>query len=248
MKFRNLLLILFLLFSSILVSQNVAHIVKFHYAKFTGKDIYMLGYDLGIRKMCFNVSGGIGKGFDNQSINANQVDDNIAVQKVKASQTIFPAIEPPNTYLESCNSTYKVKQARLGFTVYLRRNDTLGRAPQTGLHFGVEAIYSQIVESQTITYKSEIDEMRYSYSGINHFNTFGAGTHVGWQFALIKQHLYLDFRAVIPFYFPFMDEPNLNSPFAGNKYELQTSIGWHFYKSPKEDQPKGDGNKVRNKI
>ncbi|MEO5644022.1 MAG: hypothetical protein ABIQ40_13000 [Bacteroidia bacterium] len=229
-------------------AQTFTSIAKAHYAKFSGKDIYMLGYDLGIRKMCFSVSGGFGTGNDNQFLEDGQMDDGLVVQKVKGSQTVYPAMIPANAYLESCNSGYKIQQLRLGFTVFIRKNDTLDRHPLTGPHFGVEAMFSKIIESQTVTYKSDFDETRLSYSGINTFNALGAGTHFGWQFAFFKEHLYIDMRAVIPFYYPFMEEPNLNSPFAGNKYELQGSIGWHFYHVKKTQQTNGDGEKVREKI
>lgn len=229
-------------------AQKFTHIAKAHYAKFTNKELYMLGYDLGIRRMCFNVSGGFGTGTDKQFLEAGQMDDGKEVQKVRGSQTIYPQMIPQNTYLESCDTYYKVQQLRLGFTVFIRKNDTIGRHPCTGPHFGVEAILTKVIESQTVIYKSDFDETRFTYSGLNKFNAFGAGTHVGWQFAFFKEHLYIDLRAVIPFYYPFMEEPNLNSPFAGNKYELQGSIGWHFYRVKKTQHFEGDGEKVRDKI
>ena len=248
MNFRNFIFVLIFAITLPASAQKFTHIAKAHYAKFTTKDIYMLGYDLGIRRMCLSVSGGFGTGIDNQFLEAGQVANGLAVQKVRGSQTIYSEMIPPNTYLESCVSDYKVQQLRIGFTVFARRNDTLGRHPCTGLHFGVEAMFSKITESQTVVYKSKTEDLRYTYSGINKFNTLGAGTHVGWQFAFFKEHLYIDLRAVIPFYYPFMLEPNLHSPFAGNKYELQGSIGWHFYRVKKEEQPEGDDGKIREKI
>jgi hypothetical protein len=229
-------------------AQKFTHIAKAHYVKFTNKDIYMLGYDVGIRRMCFSISGGFGKGVDHRFLEASQIDNNREIQKVKGSQTVYPARIPSNTYLESCNSDYKLQQLRLGFTIFIRNNDTLNRHPCTGAHFGVEPMYSRITESQTVVYKSDFDETRFEYSGINTFNAFGVGTHVGWQFSFFQERLYVDLRAVIPFYYPFMDEPNLNSPFAGNKYELQGSIGWHFYRGKKDEVQEGDGGKVRDKI
>jgi hypothetical protein len=245
---RRLSFLFLFLFSVPAMAQQFTHIAKVHYAKFTSKDIYMLGYDLGIRRMCFSVSGGFGTGVDKEFLTPEQVDDQRAIQKVRGSQTIFPAHIPSMTYLESTVSDYKVQQFRVGFIAFIRRNDTLGRHPCTGPHFGVEAMYSRITESQTVVYKSEVDDNRYTYSGVNKFIALGAGTHVGWQFAFFKEHLYVDLRAVIPFYYPFMTEPNLRSPFAGNKYEIQASIGWHFYRVKKDEQPQGEGDKVRQKI
>ncbi|HET6990062.1 MAG TPA: hypothetical protein VFJ43_02010, partial [Bacteroidia bacterium] len=209
----------------------------------------MLGYDIGIRKMCFSVSAGTGNGTDNQFLAADKMDDGKEVQKVRGSQTIYPAIFPDNSYLESCNSTYQVRQLRLGFTIFIRRNDTLGRHPCTGLHFGTEAVFMNTIENQTVIYKSLAPtEELYTYSGINKFNELGAATHVGWQFAFFKEHLYVDLRAVLPFYYPFMPEPNLNSPFAGNKWELQASIGWHFYRKKEETVKDSDKDQIRQKI
>lgn len=248
MVFRNLVFALVFALSLPASAQKFTHIAKAHYARFTDKEIYMLGYDLGIRRMCFSLSGGIGTGIDKQFLEASQINDGREVQKVRGSQTVFPRMIPSNTYLESCDSDYKLQQLRLGFTVFVRKNDTLGRHPSTGLHFGVEAMYSKLIESQTVVYKSDFDETRFTYSGVNHLYAFGAGSHIGWQFAFFKEHLYIDLRAVIPFYYPFMIDPNLNSPFAGNKYELQGSIGWHFYRVKKDQSPDGDGGKVRDKI
>ncbi len=248
MFFRSFLFALIILISGTVSAQQFTHLAKAHYARFTDKEIYMLGYDVGFRKMCFSVSGGFGKGTDNQFLDASEIDNGREVQKVRGSQTIFPARIPSNTYLESSMSDYKLQQLRVGFTVFVRRNDTLGRHPLTGLHFGVEAMFSKIIESQTVVYKSDFDETRYSYSGINKLNAFGAGSHVGWQFAFFKEHLYIDLRAVIPFYYPFVKDPNLNSPFAGNKYEIQVSVGWHFYRTKKDPEFDGEGEKVREKI
>ncbi len=248
MFFRSFLFLLLILLSRPVAAQQFTHLAKAHYARFTDKEIYMLGYDVGFRKMCFSVSGGFGKGTDNQFLDASEINDGREVQKVRGSQTIFPARIPSNTYLESSMSDYKLQQLRVGFTVFVRRNDTLGRHPLTGLHFGVEAMFSKLIESQTVVYKSDFDETRHSYSGINKLNAFGAGSHVGWQFAFFKEHLYLDLRAVIPFYYPFVKDPNLSSPFAGNKYELQVSVGWHFYRAKKDPEFDGEREKVREKI
>ncbi len=230
-----------------LSAQKVTHLVKVNYAAFTNKQITMLGYDVGIHKVCLSMSIGIGNGKDKQFLSSNNMSP-IIEQKVRASQTIFPAIIPPNTYLESCNSNYKTKQIRLGFTGYVRRNDTLGRHPMTGPHLGVDALYSNTSEAQTVVYKSDSNETRFTFSGTHYFHEIGAATHLGWQFAFFKAHLYIDLRGVIVFYFPMMVEPNLNSPFAGNKWELQGSIGWHFYNSRKDEEKDAEKEKVRKQI
>lgn len=247
---RNGFLVLLFSFygATALLAQGATSIFKVHDIGFVNKQLWMLGYDVGIRKLCFNINAGFGNGKDDQFLPADKVQDGKSVQKVRASQVVFPANSPANSYLESCNTTYKVQQLRLGMTIFPRRNDTLGRHPLTGPHLGVEAMYTKTIESQTVVYKSEINDTRYSYSGINRFTEIGAGSHLGWQFAFFKEHLYVDFRGAIVFYWPQTPEPNLNSPFAGNKWELQASLGWHFYSKPKEKVKDGDKDQIRNKI
>lgn len=229
-------------------AQKFTHIAKAHYVKFTGKEIYMLGYDIGTQRMCFSISAGSGKGSDKQILDANQTNDPNEKMRVRDSQTIFPGKIPLNSFLESCISDYKIQQLRLGFSVFIRKNDVNGRIAFTGAHFGVEAMFSKIIETQTVVYKSDYELTRFEFSGVKKFNAAGAGTHFGWQFAFFMERLYVDLRAVIPFYYPFMQDPNLNSPFSGNKCELQGSIGWHFYRIKNYQQADGDALKVREKL
>jgi hypothetical protein len=209
-------------------AQGVSHFVYFHQAAALNKQISMGSYAFGWRRICFNVVGGVAKGTDDQFLGPDQLNDSKAKQKIRASQTIDPENRPANSYLESCNSTYSGNQVRFGFTLFLRRDDTLGRHPFTGLHVGVDAVYMFTHETQTVVYKSESDETRNTFSGSHSYSEIGAATHVGYQVALFNERLYIDLRAVIPFYYPFMPDPNLNSPFAGTKYEAQIGIGWHF--------------------
>lgn len=102
-------------------------------------------------------------------------------------------------------------------------------------------------ETQNITYKSQTDDTRLYFSGVHNYTAIGAATHLAWQFAFLKERLYLDLRAVVPFYFPFMEDPNLNSPFAGTKYEFQIGLAWHFTKRTEETKSDPQG-KVRDKI
>lgn len=252
MNRRIPLFLVFICLFSIGSAQKISHIVKASYIQFTtkktNKQIEMIGYELGTRRVCYNLSAGIGTGTDNEFLPMDKMDDGKFSQEVHESQTVFPSTFPPDTYLESVNSTYKVKQLRMGFTVFIRRNDTLGRKPFTGPHCGVEAMFTQTTEFQTAIYKSNSDETRFSYSATHQFNSIGAATHIGWQFALLKDHLLLDLRGVIPFYYPLMAEPNLNSPFAGNKWEIQASIGWHFYRVKDTSVKDSDKDKVRDKI
>jgi hypothetical protein len=252
MNHRIPLLLFFSFLFSIVSAQRFSNFAKVHYVQFTtkktNKQIEMVGYELGVRRICYNISGGIGTGSDNEFLPVDKMNDGKYSQEVHKSQTIFPSIYPSDSYLESVNSTYKIKQLRMGFTVFLRRNDTLDRHPFTGPHCGVEAMFCRTTEFQTATYKSNSDETRFSYSATHQFNAIGAATHIGWQFALLNDHLFIDLRGVIPFYFPLMAEPNLNSPFAGNKWEIQGSIGWHFYRTKNSDAKDSDKDKVRDKI
>lgn len=243
---RRIYILVLLVCISAFVNAQISHTAKLHYVKAANKQIMMAGYEIGSHKISYHICGGIGDGTDNKFLSAENSTNQAAIRKVKDSQTVFPDPKPSDTYLESCQTNYKIQQLRIGFTVYVRRNDTLSRHPFTGPHFGVEAMFSSIRETQTVTYKSHSDETRYIFSGTNNFPAIGAGTHVGWQFAFFKEHLYIDLRAVIPFYFPFTSEPNLNSPFAGNKWEAQVSVGWRFHRDDHADKAEdGEKGKVR---
>ncbi len=246
---RKFYIFLLLNCSAFLLPAQVDNLVKLHYVKAANKQISMIGYEMGSHRINFNICGGIGNGIDDQSISPDDLNNGKAKEKIRESQTVYPVPLPPNSYLEHCVSNYKIQQVRIGFTVFVRRNDTLSRHPFTGPHFGVEAMYTNTSETQTVTYKSFSNETRNVYSATKHFPEIGAGTHVGWQFCFYKEHIYLDLRAVIPFYFPFTPEPNLNSPFAGNKWEAQVSIGWRFHKDEKNEKVKDqDKDQVRQKI
>jgi hypothetical protein len=246
-QFRLSLLFVFL--CGLLAAQTkISHFVFYHQAAGLDKMIYTGGYSFGYNRICFTFSGGYGKGTDNRFLSADQLGDAKAVQKIKSSLSFEPDPYPTGYYLEEIKSSYSGKQVRLGFTVFLRRNDTLGRHPFSGLHAGVEAVYMAVHEEQSATYKSMTDESRLLYSATHHFNAVGAVTHLGWQFVLLHDHLYLDFRAAIPFYYPFMAEPNLNSPFAGIKYEGEVGIVWRFSKRMEEQDKGAPQGKVRDKI
>lgn len=233
------LVLLFILCAPVLHAQRTAHFLKVHEAEALNKQIHMFGYEFGYHRISFSLCGGMAKGTDAQFLSPDQLEDSRAKQRISSSLTVTPTMRPSHTYLERCNSTYSGQQLRLGFSLYLRKNDSLSRAPFSGPHIGVEAVYMRATESQTVTYKSETSESRYVYSGIHKYSEVGAATHLGWQFALFREKAYVDFRAVLPFYYPFMVEPNINSPFSGNKYEAQISIGWKFSKvKPVTDDPK----------
>jgi hypothetical protein len=248
MPFRYFLIVFLFSFVLPASAQKFTHLAKAHYVKFTGKEIYMLGYDVSTPRMCFSISAGAGRGSDKQFLDANQTHNPREKMRVRDSQTIFPERNPLNSFLESCVSEYKIQQLRIGFTVFIRNNELHERAACTGPHFGVEAMFSKLIESQTVVYKSDDELTRFEFSGVNKFNAAGVGTHFGWQFAFFSDRLYIDVRAVIPFYYPFMQDPNLNSPFSGNKYELQASIGWHLYRVKKTSKSDGETERVREKI
>ena len=246
---RILILALFM-FASPLVQAQVSHFIYVHEAAAQHKQITMGGYGIGFNRVIISGNYGIAKGTDYQFLRADQLDDNKAQGNVNGSQTVEPPTYPSGMYLEECKSNYSGNQARLGFTAFLFRNDTLGKRSFVGPHIGLDAVYMTVREEQFVTYKSETDETRLYFSGVHNFNAIGAATHIGWQFAFFKEHLYLDLRAVIPFYYPFMEDPNLNSPFAGTKYEFQAGLAWRFGKRTEKEEKVKDGGdgKVRTGI
>ena len=100
MKTRKLLLFLIFIFTALIVNtQALTHTTKVHFVGYNNKQIGMLGYELGIRRMSVNLSAGIGQGTDNQFLSSDKINDDLAKQKLNLSQTIFPKISPPFTYL-----------------------------------------------------------------------------------------------------------------------------------------------------
>jgi hypothetical protein len=234
--FRKTVVFFFLFAGAINSGAQVSHFVHARAGMGFGKQYYLGGYSAGLHKIMFHFSGGTASGFDNRYLAPDQIENIKSRQNVNESQTVFPDDQPADTYLERCNSTYTVQQLRLGFSLFFRNNDTLGRHPFSGPHVGVDATFGRLRETQTVTYKSKSGEERYSFSGINNFYEVGASTHAGWQFVFLKERLYLDLRAVISFYYPFMQEPNTKGPFAGNRVEGEVCIAWRFYKKADKDE------------
>lgn len=238
-----------LFFSEAGAQTKVFHFLYAHYATAPNKSIYMGGYSIGYRRVTYNFSAGYANGSDHQYLPPDQLDNNQLKGELSSSAVIDPDPKPANSYLEDVSSLYEGPMARVGFTCFLRRNDTLGRHPFSGPHAGLEASYMRVTERQTVIYKSETGEERWTYDGGNRFHSLGAATHIGWQFALLHDRLYLDARFVIPFLYPFTDDPNINSPFAGTRYEFQASMAWHIGWGKSAKEPENDGGpKVRDKI
>jgi hypothetical protein len=209
-------------------------------AGFTNKQIGLGAYEFGWKRFCFSVGGGFAQGTDDQSLLDADVNNSAMKQKIRESQSIFPDNEPSHTHLEFVNSTYTGSQFRFGFSVFFRNNDTLARHPMTGPHIGAGFVYMITKEQQSVTYKADSSETEYFFTGVNNFHELGASTNIGWQFAMFRARLYFDLRACITFYYPFMTEPNLNSPFAGNRIELQAGLGWHFTGTHHKDKQQDD--------
>lgn len=232
--------------ASIHAQDKPFHFLYAHYATALHKSIYMGGYSIGYHRVMYNSSFGYANGSEHQFLPADQMDNHQLRAEVGSSAVIDPNPRPPDSYLEEVTSYYKGPQVRLGFTCFLRHNDTLGRHPFTGPHAGIDATYMRVTEMQTVIFKSETSEQRWKYSGGRRFHALGAASHIGWQFALLNGRLYLDARFVVPFLYPFVEEPNVNSPFAGTRYEFQASAAWHIgWGSAPES---GTGGKVREKI
>ncbi|MBI3511370.1 MAG: hypothetical protein HY064_11955 [Bacteroidetes bacterium] len=249
---KKIFLFFFLLiFQSSVHSQKYTAFIKAHGVEGLNKSLAMGGIEAGHRRIVFDIDAGFGKGKDDESISASELSDQKKLEHINASLTFDPEPVPANSHIESCNTFYKTIQGRIGFTVYLRRNDTLGRHPFTGPHIGAQFVFANTIEMQDVIYRSDDELTAYSFSQTNNLTEIGAATHIGWQFAFFKEHLYFDLRAVIPFYYPFTSLPNVNSPFVGNKWEAQASIGWHFYRAAKTKEEKtkdGGTGKVRGGI
>jgi len=239
-----------LLFISEGSAQNKAyHFLYAHYSTAPNKSIYMGGYSIGYKRVTYNISYGYANGSDHQHLNPEDLGNNQLEGELSSSNVIELDSKPPNSYLEDVSTLYEGPQARVGFTCFLRRNDTLGRHPFTGPHAGLEASYMRVTERQTVTYKSETSEERWIYDEGNRFHAFGAASSIGWQLAMLNERLYIDASFVVPFLYPFTDVPNVNSPFAGTRYEFKASLAWHIGWGKAEKEPEDEtGPKVRDKI
>jgi len=242
-------LCMLLLFGNLSAQERkVFHFLYVHESAALNKQTTSGGYSIGYRRAMYNLSIGYAKGTDHQYLPPDQVGNNKLQGELSSSAVIDPNPKPANSYLEDVNSTYFGPQVRLGITCFLRRNDTLSRHPFSGPHAGQEASYMDVSERQTVIYKSEVSDQRWEFSGANRFHAVGAVSHIGWQFALLHNRLYLDARFVVPFLFPFTDDPNINSPFAGTKYEFQVSAAWHIGWGKRENVDSNTEGKVREKI
>lgn len=230
-------------------AQKPFHFLYAHYGASLNKQTYWVGYSFGYHRVTYNINYGFGNGTDHQHLNPEDIGNNQKEGELSSSNVIDLDPKPANSYLEDVNSEYSGPQLRLGLTCFLRRNDTLGRHPFTGPHAGLEASGMYVTERQVVIYKSETTDQRWMFEQGRRFRAVGAATHIGWQFAMLHDRLYIDTRFVIPFLYPLVDEPNVNSPFAGTRYEFMLSLAWHIgwgSTNPKpEDQ---EAPKVRDKI
>jgi hypothetical protein len=227
---------------------KVFHFLYGHYATALHKSTYMGGYSIGYRRTIYNFSAGYAHGSEHQFLSEDQLGNNKLEGEINSSSVIDPNPKPANSYLEEVTSMYKGPQVRLGLTCFLRKNDTLERHPFTGPHAGMDATYMRVMEYQTVVFRSRTSEQRWTYDQGRYFNALGATTHIGWQFAFLQDRLYIDTRFVIPFLYPFVQEPNVNSPFAGTRYEFQVSAAWHIGWGKPADLENSPDQKVRDKI
>ena len=248
MRQLHLFILLALLSALPARSQRPVHFIQAHGNASVNKEQYMAGYGLGWRRIVFSVSAGKGTGFDGQFVKPGEWANKYVRMEMSDRTTVEPDEEPANSYIEECSSTYEVKMARLGFTVFVLKNEARGRNPFTGPHFGVDAVFARTLERQSLTYKSNTAETRYSYSGENRFNELGASSHVGWQLAFMRDHLFVDLRAGITFYYPFTKEVNLKSPYTGNRFEGQVTFSWRFGKENDAEIEDAEKAIVREKI
>jgi hypothetical protein len=249
MKRSVFLLLAFLVITGLSAQDKVYHFLYAHYGASLTKQTYMGGYSIGYRRVTYNLNVGYARGTDNHFLAPEDIGNNKLEGEISASAVVKPSPRPADSYLEEVNSTYNGPQVRLGITCFLRRNDTLGRRPFSGPHAGLEASYMRVTEMQSVTYRSKTSEQRWVYDGGNRFHAVGAVSHIGWQFALLHERLYIDTRFVVPFLYPFTDDPNINSPFAGTRYEFQVSAAWHIgWGKSDEEIDASPKAKVRDKI
>ncbi|TND08886.1 MAG: hypothetical protein FD123_1740 [Bacteroidetes bacterium] len=171
--------------------------------------------------------GGGWLGRDEQYLPPEKMNSMLDVAEIHNSQTFFPDVVPQlkqeRPYLQRVNTNYTGGLMRIGYAYYLhgrRCDDRL-----KGLYTGLDLSLLKTFEDQALIYHYIKANKSYEVSSVNRFWTLGVALHVGYQWLFLNDHLALNTRVQHPFYIPFTEEINTNSPFAGNHWELNIGIG-----------------------
>ena len=208
----------------------------------TEKQLFQFAWHLGLDRQFYESSlersfgktsvllgiGGSGNmGSDYQYVSPEDAKDMQKRLPLYQSKTLdkFPEVHTKDTYLERTATRYRGAYIRAGAAHYFQANT--GARRLSGLYFGLDVMCMQTFEHQTLTYR--IDTKRnetWTVSGENKFYTLGIALKTGYVWFPMKQNLFcVRVDVSHPFYIPFTETINLNSPFTGGHFEGALGIG-----------------------
>jgi hypothetical protein len=104
------------------------------------------------------------------------------------------------------------------------RKETESTRP-TGLHFGVELAYFDIIQRQDVLLQSTTGADEYSYHGTAHCAAIAPGLRLGYDLVIFKNGL-LSPEIASPFFIPIGNHSKSNGPFAKETVEIRLGMGW----------------------
>jgi hypothetical protein len=173
------------------------------------------------------IGGNSNMGSDYQYVSPEDAHDMSKRVELYESKTLdkFPEVYTKDTYLERTVTKYRGAYMRIGAAHYFNAKTSAQRL--SGYYAGIDFIGMQTFEHQTLTYR--IDTKRsdtWTTSGENKFYTLGIALKTGYVWFPMKQNLFcVRVDVSHPFYIPFTETINLNSPFTGGHFEGAIGVG-----------------------
>lgn len=137
----------------------------------------------------------------------------------------FPEVYTPETYLERTVTKYRGAYIRIGAAHYFQAKTSGKRL--SGFYSGLDLVCMQTFEHQTLTYRIDTrSNNTWTVSGENKFYTLGIALKTGYVWFPMQQNLFcVRVDLSHPFYIPFTETINLNSPFTGGHFEGAIGVG-----------------------
>ena len=173
------------------------------------------------------IGGNSNMGSDYQYLSPEDAGNMEKRLKLYESKTLdkFPEVYTKDTYLERTATKYRGAYIRIGAAHYFQAKTSAKRL--SGFYTGLDLIYMQTFEHQTLTYRIDTRSSdTWTVSGENKFYTLGIALKTGYVWFPMKQNLFcVRVDVSHPFYIPFTETINLNSPFTGGHFEGAIGIG-----------------------
>jgi hypothetical protein len=94
-----------------------------------------------------------------------------------------------------------------------------------GLRFGIEFAYFDIIQRQTVEFRSLTGADAYDYNGTAHAVVLAPGLRLGYDLLLFK-NLLISPEIATPLYIPVGNHAKTNGPFGKEAAEIRLGIGW----------------------